>query len=171
MRKIGKPHQSLIEAIASGQVEELLCLQSEVGPADGLFSHVQVVAVADTVATLEDSEKQYEEVLLVDKEAVEALRRKALEDNLRSGKDNLPRVYKSLASYPSPVAQEEFLRQRYLYDGPALASITAIKQHMRPRFFVDYFNIRQCIKNDFATDRLVDAIATWAPTFAPIVRC
>jgi hypothetical protein len=40
MHMIGKPYQSLIEAIASGEVEELMCLQSEVGPADGFFSHV-----------------------------------------------------------------------------------------------------------------------------------
>jgi hypothetical protein len=59
MHKIGKPYQSLIEAITSGEMAELICLQSEVGPADGFFSHVQAVTVADTVVTLEDAEEAW----------------------------------------------------------------------------------------------------------------
>jgi tetratricopeptide (TPR) repeat protein len=167
MRKIGKPQMSLIEAIVSGEVEELLCLQSEVGPADGFFSHVQAVPVADTVVTLEDAEKRYEEALMVDKEAVAALRRKALEDWVQEKCPENEGCVSEWISSMSPVAIEERCKLNF-GSAPTLASITAMKKHSLPRLFVDYFNIRQCIKNDFATDRLVDAIATIGVTLVEL---
>jgi tetratricopeptide (TPR) repeat protein len=178
MHKIGKPHLSLIEAIVSGEVEELLCLQSEVGPADGFFSHVQAVALASTMETLEDVEEKYEELLLLDRAKVATLRKKALEDFLREkmpgymemnpGKVNLWLETKSPEDIENMFKPDRHVIELERKEGlnpstdsvPALASITAKKEHTRPRLFVDYFNIRQCIKNDFATSRLVDAIDT-----------
>jgi hypothetical protein len=164
MRKIGKPHLSMIEAIMSGEVEELLCLQSEVGPADCFFSHVQAVAVASTVETLKDAEKRYEEELLTDRGAEGELRKQALEEFLReNGRDDADSLISHFQSTPSVAlswaAIEGHLQEHHGF-APALVSFTAKKKHTRPRLFVDYFNIRQCIKNDFATDRLVDAINT-----------
>jgi tetratricopeptide (TPR) repeat protein len=178
MRKIGKPHQSLIEAIASGEVEELMCLQREVGPADGFFSHVQAVAVANTVETLEDTEKRYAEVLLVDRGAVAALQKHVLEDFIlkeapvyRSNGQGNGQVVTAAALmgfYGSDWAGMEQICKECFGSTPVLASITSMKEHTRPRLFVDYFNIRQCIKNDFATDRLVDAIATIGVTLVEL---
>jgi tetratricopeptide (TPR) repeat protein len=95
MFKIGKPNLSLVEAILCGEVEELECLRSEVGVADGFFSHVQAVMLTATLKSLEDAASRYE---------------KELGEN--------------------------------------------------PRFFIDYCCVRQCVKNDFATDRLTMAIKT-----------
>jgi hypothetical protein len=67
----------------------------------------------------------------------------------------------------SPEGLEGHLQQNY-GSAPSLACITATKEHARPRLFVDYFNIRQCIKNDFATDRLVDAIETIGVTLVEL---
>jgi hypothetical protein len=57
LRKIGKLHLSLLEAILEGAVEELWCLQKHVGVADAFFSHVQGLSVAAMFETLEDRKK------------------------------------------------------------------------------------------------------------------
>jgi tetratricopeptide (TPR) repeat protein len=158
MQKVGKPHLSLIEAIASGEVEELLCLQSEVGPADGFFSHVQAVAVATTVQSLEEAEKTYANELLEDLATIKALRRKALEDFLQATAPHALALSNQLLERP-PADIEQWCYENFRRF-PFVQAITAKKKHARCRFFVDYFNIRQCVKNDFATDRLVDAIGT-----------
>jgi tetratricopeptide (TPR) repeat protein len=168
MHKIRMPHLSLIEAIVSGEVEELLCLQSEVGPADSFFSHVQAVAVASTMHTLEDAEKRYSEELLEDKPVVAALRKKALQDfytmeDVDVGDDSDVPLVDHLLETASPAKVDGFCLYKW-GSSPHLASIAAKKKHTHPRFFVDYFNIRQCTKNDFATDRLVDAIDTIGST-------
>jgi tetratricopeptide (TPR) repeat protein len=172
MHKIGKPQLSLIEAIMSGEVEELLCLQSEVGLADGFFSHVQAEAVSSTVQTLESAEERFKNRLLEDKAAVLVLRKKVLEDFCRQqGLPKLIPIVVPLLKITPPAQLEEWLVKKGVArkeSAPALASITVKKKHMRPRFFVDYFNIRQCVKNDFATDRLVDAIDTIGVTVAEL---
>jgi hypothetical protein len=133
MRKIGKPHLSLIEAIASGEVNELLCLQSEVGPADGFFSHVQAVAVTATVQSLEDAERMYEHELLEDRERIAALQQKTLEDFIQATAPQAVRMVPELLEKFSPAALENWC---YTNWGrfPVLESITAKKQHTQPRY-------------------------------------
>jgi hypothetical protein len=63
MRKIGFPDLSLVEAIETGEVEELRHLLDEVGAATAFFSHVQILPVQTTLESLEEAEKMYEDEL------------------------------------------------------------------------------------------------------------
>jgi hypothetical protein len=111
-------------------------------------------------------------VLLVDKEAVEALRRKTLEDFLLEcvavSREDSTLVDILIGHFQfNWESIEDWCKENH-GSAPALVSITATKEHTRPRLFVDYFNIRQCTKNDFFTDRLVEAIATIGVTLVEL---
>jgi hypothetical protein len=66
MAKIGLEHLSLVEAIESGQVAELVCLKDTVGAVDAFVSHVQKLPVRVLLASLKDGEQKYEAELLQD---------------------------------------------------------------------------------------------------------
>jgi tetratricopeptide (TPR) repeat protein len=59
LQKIGKLHQSLLEVIMEGKVEELKCLQTHVGLADAFFSHMQALPIATMLETLKDAETRF----------------------------------------------------------------------------------------------------------------
>jgi tetratricopeptide (TPR) repeat protein len=167
MAKIGLEHLSLIEAIESGQVAELVCLKDAVGAADAFVSHVQKLPVRVLLASLKDGESKYAEELLEDMAAVAVLRKKALEEFLKEEDPEwLPQINQIIDQFVLVTDLEDWC-QNELGSAPALASITACKPGPL-KYFIDYAGIRQCLSNEFTIDRCVDAIATIGTTIVEL---
>jgi tetratricopeptide (TPR) repeat protein len=167
MAKIGLEHLSLVEAIESGQVAELVCLKDAVGAADAFLSHVQKLSVRVLLASLKDGEQKYEAELLEDTAAVAALRRKALENFLKERDPDDDQAGPLIAHFQYNWKDIENWLQQNRGSAPTLASITARKPGP-PKYFIDYAGIRQCLSNEFTIERCVDAIATIGTTLVEL---
>jgi hypothetical protein len=162
LQKIEKLHQSLLEVIMEGVVEELKCLREYVGLADAFFSHVQALPIATMLETLEDAGTRFAKELLHDPVATAALRKKALEEFLEEkGRDDAAPLIAHYKGDWGVITQDLHINYG---SAPALASITAQKDTGAPKFFIDYCGIRQCVSSDFTIARVVGAIETVGTT-------
>jgi hypothetical protein len=168
MKKIRLPHLSLVEAIASQQVAELLCLKDDVGPADAFLSHVQKLPLTTTIQSLQDAEEMYERELTEDRSPTALLREEALKAFCRANKAaEVDRVDELLQQWAgSWVEFDAALLEKY-GSNPGLAS-TTVRKTGRPRYFIDYACIRQCLSGDFTLVRVVDAIGEIGITVAEL---
>jgi hypothetical protein len=157
IHKIHLPHLSLVEAIESGKVAELLFLKDAVGPADAFVSHVQKLPVMSLTESLKGAEAMHAlELAPEDKEPAKKLRKEALENFYREKKpEKLRWVDMKLKQWAGKYAEFDTALGDKFGSSPGLATITAKKE---PKYFIDYACIRQCLSGDFTLDRVVGAI-------------
>jgi tetratricopeptide (TPR) repeat protein len=168
MHKIHLPHLSLVEAIESGKVAELMCLKDTVGRADAFISHVQKLPLAAMIKSLEDAEAMYEQELLEDKAVSAQLRKEALETFFRQHKPkNVAKVDDILRQWVGEWAEFDADLEEKHGSNPGLANITA-KKEGRPKYFIDFACIRQCLSGDFTLDRVVGAVEAIGVTIAEL---
>jgi hypothetical protein len=170
MHKISLPQLSLVEAIESGKVAELLCLKDSVGQADAFFSHVQKLPVVTMVESLKGAEVMHaEELVPEDKEATTKLHKEALETFYRKkNPEKLRWVDFKLKQWAGKCAEFDAALEEKFGSSPGLAAITVITAKREPKYFIDYACIRQCLSGDFTLDRVVGAIETIGVTIAEL---
>jgi tetratricopeptide (TPR) repeat protein len=168
MKKIRLPHLSLVEAIASQQVAELLCLKNDVGLADAFLSHVQKLPLTTMIQSMQDAEDMYERELTEDRSTTALLREEALKAFCLANKAAEANcVDELLLKWAGSWVEFDAALQEKYGSNPGLAN-TTVRKTGRPRYFIDYACIRQCLSGDFTLDRVVDAIAEIGITVAEL---